>query len=65
MGSTIRDLGNTIKEAKNFLKSKKAGELQLDQINQEDFLDNESALDSQRPISDMLNGEDNLSQIQH
>lgn len=33
MGSTIRDLGNTIKEAKNFLKSKKAGELQLDQIN--------------------------------
>ena len=65
MGSTIRDLGNTIKEAKNFLKSKKAGELQLDQINQEDFLDNESAIDSQRPISDMLNGEDNLSQIQH
>jgi hypothetical protein len=29
MGSTIRDLGNTIKEAKNFLKSKRAGELQL------------------------------------
>ena len=65
MGSTIRDLGNTIKEAKNFLKSKKAGELQLDQINQEGMLDDESALDSQRPLSEMLGGEDNLSQIQH
>lgn len=32
MGSTIRDLGNTIKEAQNFLKSKRAGELQIDQM---------------------------------
>ena len=30
MGSTIRDLGNTIKEAKNFLKSRKTGELELE-----------------------------------
>lgn len=30
MGSTIRDLGNTIKEAKNFLKSRKAGDLELE-----------------------------------
>jgi hypothetical protein len=30
MGSTIRDLGNTIKEAKNFLKSRRAGDLDLD-----------------------------------
>jgi hypothetical protein len=30
MGSTIRDLGNTIKEAKNFLKSRRAGELDLE-----------------------------------
>ena len=30
MGSTIRDLGNTIKEAKNFLKSRRAGELELE-----------------------------------
>ncbi len=35
MGSTIRDLGNTIKEAKNFLKSRRAGELEL-QIELED-----------------------------
>jgi hypothetical protein len=35
MGSTIRDLGNTIKEAKNFLKSRRAGELDLE-IEQED-----------------------------
>lgn len=30
MGSTIRDLGNTIKEAKNFLKSKKGADLFLE-----------------------------------
>jgi hypothetical protein len=30
MGSTIRDLGNTIKEAKNFLKSRKTGDLELE-----------------------------------
>jgi|LauGreDrversion4_2_1035121.scaffolds.fasta_scaffold268266_2 hypothetical protein len=30
LGSTIRDLGNTIKEAK---KSKKAGELNFEKIN--------------------------------
>ena len=30
MGSTIRDLGNTIKEAKSFLQSKKADEMLLD-----------------------------------
>lgn len=30
MGSTIRDLGNTIKEAKSFLKSRHAGELDLE-----------------------------------
>jgi hypothetical protein len=34
MGSTIRDLGNTIKEAK---KSKQAGELQFSKINADDI----------------------------
>jgi hypothetical protein len=34
MGSTIRDLGNTIKEAK---KSKKAGEIQFSKINADDI----------------------------
>lgn len=37
MGSTIRDLGNTIKEAKSFLSSKKADELLLDNC-EEPFL---------------------------
>lgn len=31
MGSTIRDLGNTIKEAKNFLLSKKGADLFQDE----------------------------------
>jgi hypothetical protein len=66
MGSTIRDLGNTIKEAK---KSKKAGELQFSNINADEIQDEEleeegSYLDSQRPVSDiMLGADDNISQI--
>ena len=66
MGSTIRDLGNTIKEAK---KSKKAGELQFSKINTDDIQDedleeDESYLDSQRPVSEMMLGaDDNISQI--
>lgn len=69
MGSTIRDLGNTIKEAK---KSKKAGELQFSKINADDIQDEDleeegSYLDSQRPVSDIMLGgaDDNMSQIQH
>lgn len=70
MGSTIRDLGNTIKEAK---KSKRAGELQFDKVNHDNIQDDEvfedeeeSYLDSQRPVSEiMLGAEDNMSQIQH
>ena len=66
MGSTIRDLGNTIKEAK---KSKKAGELQFSKINaddiqDEDFEEEGSYLDSQRPVSEIILGvDDNMSQI--
>jgi len=41
MGSTIRDLGNTIKEAKNFLHSKNSGDLDL-----------ENDLESQRMMSE-------------
>lgn len=63
LGSTIRDLGNTIKEAK---KSKKAGELNFEKINSDCIQDDEedgSFLDSQRPISEMMLGvpDDNLS----
>ena len=66
MGSTIRDLGNTIKEAK---KSKKTGELQFSKINaddiqDEDFEEEGSYLDSQRPVSEIILGaDDNMSHI--
>jgi hypothetical protein len=46
MASTIRDLGNTIKEAKNFLRSRKAGELDLEMEGDEDNSIDELGLDS-------------------
>jgi len=48
MGSTIRDLGNTIKEAKNFLKSRRAGELDLNLEDADDDAIDGLGLDSQR-----------------
>jgi hypothetical protein len=43
MGSTVRDLGNTIKEAKNFLLSKKGASLFHDHtgLNEDGTLDEE------------------------
>ena len=48
MGSTIRDLGNTIKEAKNFLRSRRAGDLDLDLEDPDDEAIDCLGLDSQR-----------------
>ena len=59
MGSTIRDLVNTIKEAKNFLKSRRAGELELE-IELEDEDAAGLVLDSQRLQEE---GDDPLQQM--
>ena len=66
MGSTIRDLGNTIKEAKNFLKSRKAGdlELELDPASDENGIDDLDGLglgSSQHQLFD--DGVDGLGQM--